>query len=179
MRLFWSLCLLVLLAGCASMPLSTVMRLSHLDEKTLLQLDPAQVRVRVAIPEGFALDVEQTKLTFVVANAGKDRQERSFGMKLLSTQAAQRNGGLFEGKVPVRSYEMMLNAEGIAQMRELQQLMQRQTFKDFSFSVNTPLAKVPPNARSIRFWTDLRFSQADSYMTLLDGAEIRFVDKKG
>lgn len=179
MRLFWSLCVVMLLAGCASIPLSTAMRLSRLDEKTLLQLDPAQVRVRVAIPTGFELDVEQVKLSLAVSNAGQDRREGQFGLRLLSMQPALRNGGLFEGKVPVRAYELMLTSEGIAQLQALQETMRRQAYNQFALSVTTPLAKVPPGARSIRFWTDMRLTAADSYMTLLDGAEIKFTDSQG
>ena len=75
----------LVLAGCASIPLSTAMRLSSLKPRTLAQLDPADVRVRVSLPNGFELNVPKSRLTVSLAATNGPSRKSQLGLSLLQT----------------------------------------------------------------------------------------------
>lgn len=65
---------LVLLCACASIPLSTALRLSSLDERALVQLEPAAIRIKVALPRGNTLNPEETRLVLRLQPDGEAAQ---------------------------------------------------------------------------------------------------------
>ena len=164
--------LVLLVAGCASIPLSTMLRLSQLDQQTLVQLDPAQIRVRVAVPAGFAIDVQNTKLSLDLGSKSGAHDNSRYDLSKLAETTGARSGGLFRSDIPVNVYDLALTADANRRFREAQRFALANEFSEVNFSVNSRLASVPEDAKAIRFWIDLRLRQSDSYMTLIDGAEI-------
>jgi len=67
------------MAGCASIPLSTAVRLSSMSPATLAQVDPSQVRVRIALPQGVELDVASARLNLEVISQ-KSRLSPAFSL---------------------------------------------------------------------------------------------------
>lgn len=159
------------LAGCASIPISTALRLSTLSPRELAQVDPAQVRVRLAVPAGFAVDVPGSRLTLALEGKG-GKQRGDMSLALLETTRGTRSTGLFSADMPVTTSTLRLSPEGVRQLRELQAFVLKHDPDSFEFSVHAPFSKVPANARDVTFWADLKLSNKDAYMTLIDGARI-------
>ncbi|MGN0861763.1 MAG: hypothetical protein ACI4N1_00395 [Stenotrophomonas koreensis] len=67
------------MAGCASIPLSTALRLSSISPATLAQVDPSQMRVRIALPKGVELDVASARLNLEVISQ-KSRLSPAFSL---------------------------------------------------------------------------------------------------
>lgn len=161
------------LAGCASIPLSTAVSLSSLSPRKLAQTDPAQVRVRLSVPEGYEVNVPAARLKLRLEGASGVKFA-SMGLSLLGTARETRSGGLFRSDVPVATYVLALNPDGVRELKELQRFVLDGDPSKFLFGVEAPFAKVPPQAREVTFWADLKLSLADPFRPLIDGARIRF-----
>ena len=73
-RIVAPLTLLLLLAGCASMPLSSMVQLAAMGREGLERVDPAQVRVRLSVSQGYEIDVSRARLRLsVTAPRGASR----------------------------------------------------------------------------------------------------------
>lgn len=168
-----------LLGGCASIPLSTAMRLSSLDEKTLVQLVPADIRVRLSVPRGNELDVEHARLKLELQPNGAAPVTADMRLRLLGSSGEPRSVGMFRAAVPVTTYELALAPEGAGRLRELQRdlMAMKSSGLKYSFSVDAPFSTLPPDTQEVRFWVDLKLRAAEAYMPLIDGATIRFTSK--
>lgn len=167
----------VLSTSCASIPVSTMMRMSSFDEARLASLDPAAIRVRVATPEGIAVDTDAIELGAVLGIDGKQTQE-DFGLTELVRASGSRSIGFFSGDVPVVEHEFALTAESVQRFASLQREILSAPAGSFEFKVNAPLSEMPPGTKSIRFWIDLKLESDSPYMVLFDGAEVpmRYTD---
>ena len=161
-----------LLAGCASIPLSTMARMSSFDERSLIQLDPAQIRVRVAVPVGFEVDIEKTKLEIDLHDEAGNKRHGEFALSRLATTRSQRPGGFLRADVAANQYDLALTPESMKRLRELQAYAASHALKSYEMRVGAELGKVPEDAKALRFWADVKLSDRDAYMTLFDGAEI-------
>ena len=162
-----------LLAGCASIPLSTALRLSTLQPATLAQIDPAQVRLRVSVPVGYELDAAATRLRLTLSPPEGAPRTGAMGLSLLQVVRESRSGGWLAPDRAVSTYLLALSPDGTRQLRDLQQYVLSGHPRAFEFAVQAPLAQVPANAREVTFWADLKLSLRDPYLPLIDGATVR------
>ncbi len=172
---------LVLLCACASIPLSTALRLSSLDERALVQLEPADIRIKVAVPRGNALKPEETRLVLQLQPDGGAVQVATMPARLLGSSKGERRAGFLSPAVAVTTYELALSTEGAAQLRELQRDVMRLRSESgkVDISVNTSFSKIAEGTKEMRFWVDIKLRSNDAYMTLFDGAEVKFKMAEG
>lgn len=172
-RLALLIVLLFGLAGCASIPLSTALSLSSLTPQDLAQIDPAALRVRLSVPQGFELDVPATRLSLSLSGPESEHSEE-MGLALLGTLDESRDGGWFGAEILVTTYLLALDDAGADRLRRLQLTVLTSDRRTSRFSVSSPFSRVPPEADEVSFWADLRLAHDLPFMTLFDGARIRF-----
>lgn len=141
--------------------------------QTLAQIDPAQVRVKLSVPAGFALDVAASRLTLKLAGPAGTRTG-AMALALLNVTHGVRSGGWFGHDVPVTTYRLALNRAGVEQFRELQQFLLTSHPETFEFSVKAPFAETPRDVTSVEFWADLKLRRDEPFLPLVDGARIKF-----
>lgn len=163
------------ISGCASIPLSTMMSMSRMSPRSLAQVDPAQLRVRLSVPQGFDVDVAATRLNFSIKNPSVD-QSSEMGVNALSVTKGTRSGGFLSPDLPIKTYLFALTPEGKAELRSLQQTLQQVEHGTFNAGFKTHFAKRPPGTKKVTFWVDLKLSASEPFMPLLDGAEVEFKD---
>ena len=95
-----ALALAMQLTACASVPLSTMVRMARLDKAALLSLDPAEMRVQVAITEGFEIAVDEATLELELIGAGGEVRTTRLALDLLLQASGTRGGG---AAAPARS----------------------------------------------------------------------------
>jgi hypothetical protein len=61
------------LSSCTSVPLSTIARGASFNESNLGFLDARALRVKVALPEGFVLDLDRTRLMASISSSSGPR----------------------------------------------------------------------------------------------------------
>lgn len=112
------------MAGCASIPLSTALRLSSISPATLAQVDPSQVRVRIALPQGVELDVASARLNLEVITDGRSPRE-ALPLVLINTNKETRSPGLLRSDMRVVVYQLRLDEAGQQSLRRLRQELMR------------------------------------------------------
>ncbi len=159
------------LSGCASIPISTALSLSSLTPRSLAQVAPEQVRVRLSVPVGYELNVPKTQLSLRLTGPTETRTV-AMNLTLLGVETESRSAGLLSASVPVTTYSLALSDIGARDLRELQKFVLSGDTRDFKFTVRAPLARVPPGAREVTFWADLKLSLSERFMPLINGAKI-------
>lgn len=109
MRAFFGLCLasIIALAGCTSIPLATALSLSSMIPRSLAELDPAQVLVRISLPVGFELNVPATRLDLQLKAPGTSKTA-AVDLIAVTVSRSVRPGGLLSPDVPVLTYLLRL-----------------------------------------------------------------------
>ena len=160
------------MAGCASIPLSTAVRLSSISPATLAQVDPSQVRVRIALPKGVELDVASARLNLEVSTDGRSQRE-ALPLVLINTTKETRSPGLFRSDMPVVVYQLRLDETGQQSLRRLRQELMRSGNKTIAMSVDAPFSGLPSGTREVTFWVDTKLSLTDAWLPLIEGATVK------
>jgi hypothetical protein len=161
------------LSGCASIPLTTALRLSSLFPQHLAHVDPAQVRVKVSVPLGYEINIRAARLTLVLTGPS-GHHSAAMGLAVLGTSQGLRSRGWFRPSVHVSTVMLGLDPQGVQKLRKLQQYVLAGDAKGFEFSLVAPLAKVPPGAKQVTIWAALRLRTDEPFMPLIDGATFKF-----
>ncbi|WP_140909519.1 hypothetical protein [Cognatiluteimonas lumbrici] len=167
--------LALLLAGCASIPLSTALRFANWDARDLARVDPAQVRVRVSVDEGIGIDVDGTRLGMSLIDDAGVVHAAELPLTLLASRSGTRPGGWFRSDIPVDTVVLALTPDGADKLVGMRQLVLSGQPREFSLKVWAKLAEVPPETRAVRFWADVRLGEDEPYVTVIDGAELEMV----
>ena len=160
-----------MLSSCASIPLSAIARGASFNEGNLGFLDARALRVKVALPEGFVLDVERTRLKASILSSSSSR-EAEYALQLLETMSERRGGGYFSKEMAATSYEMNLTDVSARSLRELQGSVASGKVKSFQLDVQVRLKQVPAGATSAKAWVDLLVSPMEGYFPLVDGGTV-------
>lgn len=171
------LALALLLPGCASIPLSTAMRLASMGPAALVKTDPLHLRVKVSVPEDFELDVEKARLAMEIQAEDGEALSGEMALRLLQRESGTRPGGLFRPDIPVGTYFLALTEEGVAQLREMQQFAVPGRRYEANLSVSTPFSRMPANPEVVTLWIDLQLDPGEAYFPLIDRARITLDDE--
>lgn len=115
-----ALALLCLLAGCVSMPVSTLWKLRHFDEQTFVALDPARLRAAVLAERGVRMQAGKVKLGLRLEFDNGYRQDYHAGMRELAGSVADWPG-LGPAPQGFAWTVMALSDQGTAELRRFQQ----------------------------------------------------------
>ena len=162
------------LNGCASVPISTMLALAALSPRSVAQIDPQLVRVRISVPVGFELNVAASRLTFNLEMPGGSRFA-ALDLAQLGVARDTRPGGMFSPDVAVTTYLLALTPEGARKMRELQGFAMSSEPKELQVSVQVTFREMPREAREVFFWADLKWQADQPFMPLIDRAKIKLV----
>jgi len=162
------------LGGCASIPLSTAIRLSHLDAQSLAAVNPSGVEVKVSVPKGYTINVAKSQLTLSVTVSSGSSRTVQMHLQQLKLTHGTRGGGWFRAPVPVTTYWLELSKKGVNELQQVQRFVRLQDPKTFKFGVSAPFATCPPHPKHVKFWADLRLAQGKPFMTLVNGYTLTF-----
>ena len=166
-----ALLLAALACGCSSMPLSTLGRGASFNESTFAYVDARALRVKVSLPEGFALDAAGSRLV-AVARSPEGTKRAELALDPLATGTGKRGGGLWSKEVAVTIFEMDLTEGSVRALRELQREVASGKVKDVALEAKVKLGAAPEGATSARIWVDLLMSPMEGYFPLIDGGTL-------
>ena len=168
--IFKSLILITLLQGCSSMPLTTMLKMSSLDETDFVNLKPEDIRVKVR--NSTSDNVLSNNVLRYQYRGPEGAIDESFSMELI-----KENVETIEHWFTDNSYQhsgwYKLDAEGIKLFKELQKdplLAMRKKEGDFKFSVTFKLSESAP--KRFMMSIDLLLNPEDGYFTLFDQHEL-------
>lgn len=163
-----------MLVSCASVPLSTAMRMSAFSQEKFLGLRPEDVGIKIRFAEGFGLDVPKSRLAVEVASSA-GVHNAAFDLEPTGLQPVQLPAGLFSSPQPGVEYQLRLSAESKSRFRDLQAFVARAKVDDIGIRVMPKLAVKPEGAVSVLVWIDLRLRSEEGYFALVKAAEISLV----
>lgn len=159
------------LAGCASVPLSTMVRMSTFDHRDFVALDADVLRVRVTLPQAFVLDTAKSWLGVEISSpAGSHTGEFRLTQEMM--QPREVAAGVFSDDLPATAYTLKLADPSRAEFRRLQAFVAQGRPGNVTIRVVPILSSFPPDAPSTRVWIDLQLAAAQGFFTLVDGAEL-------
>lgn len=159
------------LASCASIPLSTMARMSHFDESDFAALDASAVRIRIALPQSFELDADKSRLRVKVVSGTREREDQ-FALEPELVEPDTRGGGLFSAPVPCTVYVLRLAEPSRKSFQELQAFALEGRVEEIDIVVRPAFAAIPEGATAVTVWIDLLLSPVDGWFTLMDAARI-------
>ena len=159
------------LASCASIPLSTIARMSGFDEADFAALDPSAVRIRIALPEGSELDAEKSRLRAKVVSGTREREDQ-FHLEPELVEPDTRGGGLFSAAVPCTVHVLRLTEASRQSFEALQAFASEGRINVIDITVRPAFAAMPEDATSVTVWIDLLLSRSDGWFTLMDAASV-------
>ena len=163
--------LCLLLWGCVSVPLSTLVRLRAFDERDFSALEADELRVKIQLPEGFGLDAEQSGLGIEIRSAA-GVHDATFELDEEIVHGVPLPGSLFSSSGTGTEYVLRLSAPSTGKFRELQAFVTRARTEDINVKVVPKLSSYPEDATSVKVWISLLLSPTQGYFTLVDGATI-------
>lgn len=167
------------MAGCASVPLSSMIKLAAIGRDGIEQIDPSEIRVRVSVSPGFEIDVARTTLGFSITRDDGAVREEKLSLQLIERSAMTRSDGFMRRSAPLPTYILRLTPAEVKKFSEIRaSALAKDRGARRTFSVSAPFSRTPLNPRSVKFWTDLKFSDESSWVVLLDGAEMYFKPKR-
>ena len=163
--------LCLLLWGCVSVPLSTLVRMSAFDERDFSKLEAEELRVKIKLPEGFELNVEESWLGIEISSAA-GVHDTTFELDEEIVHGVPLPGGIFSSPGTGTEYVLRLSASSTGKFRELQAFVSRARTEDINIKVVPKLSSYPEDATSVKVWISLLLSPTQGYFALLDGATI-------
>ena len=166
------LCFALLLTSCSTVPVGTAIRMSSFNESKFASLDPDELRIRVALSDGFTLNVDETRLEVDLTASGQNRKE-TFTLDKVGEALGTRGGGLFTSAQAVQFHVLRLSGSSLRRFRELQQFVGARKTEKLNFNVlfaAKTLVKAPSKAPSaFQVWIELLLDQKEGYFTLING----------
>lgn len=155
----------------AAQPLATLVRMSAFDERDFSKLEAEELRVKIKLPEGFALNVEESWLGIEISSAA-GVHDATFELDEEIVHGVLLPGGIFSGPGTGTEYVLRLSAPSAGKFRELQAFVTRARAEDINIKVVPKLSSYPEDAASVKVWISLLLSPTQGYFALLDGATI-------
>lgn len=159
------------LASCASIPLSTIARMSHFDESDFAVLDPSALRIRIALPQDFELDADKSRLRVKLVSGTREREDR-FDLEPELIEPDTRGGGLFSAAIPCTVHVLRLTEASRKAFAELQAFASEGRINVIDITVRPAFAAMPEDVTSVTVWIDLLLSRNDGWFTLMEGARV-------
>jgi hypothetical protein len=166
-----TLALLLGLASCSSIPMATLGRLSQLDERDLLNLDPGALRVRVSLPIAYPLDTKNSELSLRVVSAGRPL-DGTFHLEIENSRTRPVSDGMLSPSQPATEYDLRLTEESRRALRELQKSVRPSSTSDVALDVRVALKSAPEGATSTKVWVDVLLRKEQGYVPLIDGGKL-------
>jgi hypothetical protein len=165
------LVLVILLAGCASVPLATMVRMSRFNEKDFAALDANVIRARVFVDQGFEIDPDRSELT-VELDSGDRSQMRRFGLTQERGYADVQPHGLLTAGRTRQVYILRLSEVDQRQFEALQAFVKPQKVDFVKLNVEVGLKSVPAGATALQLSLDLLLNADQGYLPLLEDASL-------
>lgn len=168
------LLLVLLLPGCMSIPVSTMLRMRDFDQNAFVALVPADIRVRVKVPDGFAIDPAQTVLRIALSTDDGGSVMGSFPLAVIAEDLETLPGGVFSDELQLRRYELRLSPRGLELFAQAQDQLRSARAGEFKLDVSWAFAHIPEKAESARFWIALKLAAGEDYFALIEDAQVAF-----
>ena len=107
-----------IVSGCASIPLSTMLKFSSYQKSDFVAIKPADIRAKIILDQPIEIDIEKVELGLEVETEQGDRVFK-FPLSLLERRAIPAKEGWFAFDEAKNEYILNLSAESVQNRRFL------------------------------------------------------------
>lgn len=161
------------LFGCASVPLSTMLKYRNFDEQSFAALDPVQIRSKIRLSEPFTLKIEDINLSLTLENEKRIR-DFSFPLELEKQDQIAAQASFFSSEAAQTEYTFSLSERAVKTFRETQILLSQKAQRKMTFSISAGLNEENKKEQSGYISIALQLKKEDGYFVLIDDTEIGF-----
>ena len=166
-------CFLVvfILSGCASIPLSTMLKFSSFEKSDFVALEPADIKAKIILDQPVEIDIEKVQLGLEVGTEQGSRSYK-FPLSLLERRAIPAKEGWFDSDEAKTEYTFNLSSESVKNFKEVQQLLTNKSGGKFGFSVSSGFENLPNDVQSVNLSILLKLQNHDDFVPIFDDATI-------
>ena len=169
----WLLLICILITGCSSVPISSMLKMATMDDSDITALEPAQIRTRITVDAPTELQTKNVRLVLRFEFYQQTESEYEFLLKMVDNQSVTQEKGWFSGATMRNEYTFELLEESIAEFKKYQ----RDFFKygkprKYYWTVYYYLGKRPPPDQSVELDLELKLADHEPYFYLLQGAAL-------
>ena len=173
MRTLFLVSMLVSLAACSSIPISTMLQYRNFDEQSFASLNPSQIRSKIRLSKPFTLNLEAIKLSLSVENE-KGLRNFTFPLTLEKQEIIAEQQGFFSTSSAKTEYTFRLSEQAVESFSETQNLMAEDVKGNASFSIGAGFNEKLQEGQSVKLSILLLLDEEDGYFTLIEDAEVEF-----
>jgi hypothetical protein len=169
---------MMVIAGCSSMPLSTMWRMKDFGPKDLQTIDPNDLRVQIVLPGEMSDNLKTAEVNVINTRANDQVDKFRFPAEILERKELRE--GWRKQKV-VGETTWKLTKEGVADFVRMQKTLAEPTQEYRHTEINVkadgdPNANLKPTLFEITI--RLRLKADEPYLTLIDKAKVNLEAKK-
>lgn len=165
---------ILLLQGCASIPLTTMAKFSGFGPEDILQLKASELRVKATVNESLGLDLVQATSITLGVNTEQGEVSLNLSLQAHKQQTIPAKEGLFSSAPAFSVQTMKLSKQGIADFEKFQQLVKNKSIKGGRFSAGLDNQGQRPNRveETVYFSVAIKLAAQDEFTLLIDQFEI-------
>ena len=163
--------LLLLLSGCASIPLSTMMKFSGFGQEDFVALNPNEIKAKLIVDEPVHVDIEKVEMSLEITTPQQTRLFK-FPLVLLDEQKIPADSGWLSSSAAKTEYTFNLADESVTNFKEVQQHINTTSDSKFGFSINTGFSELPESVNEVRLSILLQLTEDEEYVPIFEDATI-------
>lgn len=161
-----------LMSGCASIPLSTMMKFSSFQMSDFVALQPEDIKAKIIIDEPVKIDIEKVDLSLELETEQYNKMYK-FPLSLIETKDIPAKTGWFGDDEAKTEYTFNLSSESVQNFQEVQQLLSTHSTGTFGLSVNSGFESLPSDLESVNLSILLKLASDDDFTPIFEDATIK------
>ncbi len=170
MKVTWFL-VVFFLSGCASIPLSTMLKFSSFQKGDFVALEPTDIKAKIIIDQPVEIDIDKVDLGLELETDQGSRIYQ-FPLALIERRSIPAKEGWLAADEAKTEYTFNLSAESVKNFQEVQQLLTKSSGGKFAFSVNSGFESLPTDLRSVNLSILLKLENNEDFVPIFEDATI-------
>ncbi len=167
----------IITAGCASVPLTAMIRMSGYSPQKFAQTDPNDIRIKVRLPQSFKVDTEKTFMELRITTL--DDMDETYNFPVEQVDKEDTVTGFFRKKHHI-DYILAITGQGLLDFDKLRStIRENYMYKKASISAKAAFDYAEPldqaeqkKFNELQFSIFLKLDEKEDYFTLLNKVKI-------
>jgi hypothetical protein len=160
----------LLLTGCTTVPVSTMMKFSTFDDEDFAKLNAEDIRALITVSNNAPVNVSRLKLELSIGK-GEKKREYLFPIHLLSKSNVAAEKGWFSEVPESTLYTLELTEEGIKSFKEVQRIGRNKGQK-FNLNLFLSFSKLPKDYEEVVMTLAMVLDKNETPVILFDQATL-------
>jgi len=157
----------VLIHGCANIPLGTMLEFRSFDQNSFAQLEPQHIQAKIEVDAPVRINIDDVELSLAIDNEQGIRVFK-YPLELINERTIPAVEGFFRDTPAKHEYTLQLSESAMTRFAETQAIVQNERGSDYDFSVRSGLADLPDDIDEVRLSIFLQLNEQRGFITLFE-----------